>query len=257
MHQILFKFKAFGAERAVGTYGVIGVLACLAAYLLARRLIKAKPFNGSFPYDTLLLIIVGGLSGAFAVGLALSLISGANSTDSIMLVSWGGIIGGAVAFAFVCRFWHLPTGALADLFSPAYLLGIGIGRIGCLFGGCCFGVHTDSCIGISFTDPAAPASAGLQPLVPVQLISAAYLIAGAGLFTILYLKRSSFTGKLFLYSAMYYSAGRFTIEFWRNDFRLFLFGLSDGQIFSLLLFAVSLFCLVFRTRRSNFSKKAS
>lgn len=234
MHQILFTYTLLGREHVIGTYGVCAAVAAAAAYLFAYALSKAAPFKGKFPYDVILLVIVGGLIGAFIIGLILSL--PIRSADEIMLVSWGGIIGGVAAFWLACKFWQIPAGAFADLAAPVYLLGIGIGRIGCLFGGCCFGVHTDSACGITFVDPAAPASAGLQPLVPVQIISAAYLITGAAIFAMLYLRKSRTSGSLFCASALFYSTGRFIIEFWRDDYRRFLLGFSDGQIFSAVLF---------------------
>jgi prolipoprotein diacylglyceryltransferase len=68
--------------------------------------------------------------------------------------------------------------------------------------------------------------------VPVQLISAA-LLAGAGilLVAVSYLKLKR--GTLFALSAVLYSAGRFMMDLWCDDPRLFLWGLSDGQWFSI------------------------
>ena len=45
-------------------------------------------------------------------------------------------------FLFVRRH-PLPLLAVADLLAPAMLLGLAIGRVGCLLNGCCFGAVCD------------------------------------------------------------------------------------------------------------------
>jgi prolipoprotein diacylglyceryltransferase len=96
---------------------------------------------------------------------------------------------------------------------------------------------------------AVPAGAAIQPVVPVQLISFAYLAGGGAVFGALYLKNAPAGGRLFAFSALFYSTGRFIIEFWRDDYRVFFAGLSDGQFFSLCFFAAG--CIIlFRTRKN-------
>ena len=55
------------------------------------------------------------------------------------LVVYGSLIGGAIAFFVFTHRHKLPTLALADLIAPSVMLGIALGRIGCLMNGCCFG----------------------------------------------------------------------------------------------------------------------
>ena len=55
------------------------------------------------------------------------------------LVVFGSILGGALgAFIFIHRN-KMPVLRTFDIISPAAMLGIAIGRIGCLLNGCCFG----------------------------------------------------------------------------------------------------------------------
>jgi phosphatidylglycerol:prolipoprotein diacylglycerol transferase len=59
------------------------------------------------------------------------------------LVIYGALFGGAVGlFAFVHKH-GLPLLAMADLVAPSLLVGLAIGRIGCLLNGCCYGGRTD------------------------------------------------------------------------------------------------------------------
>lgn len=55
------------------------------------------------------------------------------------LVIYGGVVGGLVAGAVYCRRHRLPILATADLIAPGFLIGLSLGRIGCLLHGCCFG----------------------------------------------------------------------------------------------------------------------
>ena len=55
------------------------------------------------------------------------------------LVIYGGVIGGLVAGGVFCWRHRLRLAATADLIAPGFLLGLAIGRIGCLLHGCCFG----------------------------------------------------------------------------------------------------------------------
>jgi phosphatidylglycerol---prolipoprotein diacylglyceryl transferase len=61
------------------------------------------------------------------------------------LVVYGSLIGGLVAYALFVVRRKLPPLELADMIVPSMVLGLAIGRIGCLLNGCCFG-------GICYTD---------------------------------------------------------------------------------------------------------
>jgi phosphatidylglycerol:prolipoprotein diacylglycerol transferase len=55
------------------------------------------------------------------------------------LVLYGGLATGAAACAVACRRAGLPALSVADLALPCAFLGAAFGRIGCFFGGCCYG----------------------------------------------------------------------------------------------------------------------
>jgi phosphatidylglycerol:prolipoprotein diacylglycerol transferase len=55
------------------------------------------------------------------------------------LVVYGGLVGALIAFlAFTTRH-RLPTLLLADIIAPAMVIGLALGRMGCLMNGCCYG----------------------------------------------------------------------------------------------------------------------
>lgn len=121
---------------------------------------------------------------------------------------------------------------LCDL-APCIPAGHCLGRIGCFFGGCCFGSPTDSVLGVVFPEGSLPYDfyGGAVKIHPTQLYEAAFL---AVLFVFLL-----FAGKnksLPLYFILY-GVGRLFIEFFRNDDRGTLYGLpmSPAQFISAVL----------------------
>ncbi len=66
------------------------------------------------------------------------------------LVVYGSILGGIAAVIAYLALKKLPILATLDLFAPALLLGVSIGRIGCLMNGCCFGGPCDAPWGVVF-----------------------------------------------------------------------------------------------------------
>jgi phosphatidylglycerol:prolipoprotein diacylglycerol transferase len=55
------------------------------------------------------------------------------------LVVFGSAIGALAALVVFCRMRKLPILAIADLVAPSMMIGLAIGRIGCLMNGCCYG----------------------------------------------------------------------------------------------------------------------
>lgn len=73
------------------------------------------------------------------------------------LVVFGSAIGALVALVVFCRLRKLPVLAIADLVAPSMMVGLAIGRIGCLLNGCCYGGLCEiPQLGVQFP-PEAPA----------------------------------------------------------------------------------------------------
>jgi len=82
------------------------------------------------------------------------------------LASMGGVASGLAATWCAARLLGVGVGRAFDAVVPAGLLGLGIGRIGCFLGGCCYGAVTTLPWAVVFPD------AGVQPRHPLQLYSA-------------------------------------------------------------------------------------
>jgi len=252
MHPVLVKLFWMGKDVVIGTYGVMMIAALAAGTLISLAVARHHGYRPSEFINYCMLIIAGVIGGALLAGFIIFLPerAAAGYIDyPPALVSWGGIIGGMAALAYIKYKWKESFLRMADIITPGYIIGLGIGRIGCFFAGCCYGIHTDSWIGITFTDPVAPASAMAQPLVPTQLISAAFLVF-AGLLLIPLALKTKTTGFTFALSAVVYSLFRFTIEFWRDDPRVFFLGLSDGQVFSVVYFLIGVVVMIYAVRTS-------
>jgi phosphatidylglycerol:prolipoprotein diacylglycerol transferase len=83
-----------------------------------------------------------------------SLIWAAVNVSDGGLVVFGGFFGGMIGILCFVRKYRIPLLALMDILAPSMMLGLALGRVGCLLNGCCFGGVCDHGPAICF-----PASA--------------------------------------------------------------------------------------------------
>jgi phosphatidylglycerol:prolipoprotein diacylglycerol transferase len=157
------------------------------------------------------------------------------------LVWYGGLIVAAaydIWFMYKQRFPILKGVDMAGMMIP---LGVFFGRLGCWFGGCCYGLVSDHWSAVSFPawSPASEAHwrEGLiarpnmesLPVLPTQLYEAAALLAISAFCMFVVHPRKRFDGQVFCVSMIGYAIARFVIEFFRDDDRGALAGLSTSQ----------------------------
>jgi phosphatidylglycerol:prolipoprotein diacylglycerol transferase len=82
-------------------------------------------------------------------GLRALLVAVVNVTEG-GLVAYAAFLGGMLGMLLFARKYRRPLLALADLVSPPIILGLALGRIGCLLNGCCFGGTCDLPWAITF-----------------------------------------------------------------------------------------------------------
>jgi phosphatidylglycerol:prolipoprotein diacylglycerol transferase len=174
---------------------------------------------------------VGGLAGAVLLDLVVQwrqLVAGDYPWDQPGMVFFGGLLGGLGATAVYARMYGVPLLSLADAAVPGVALGHAFGRVGCLFGACCYGrpVDASSSFGVEV-------AGALRH--PVQLYEAAALgVLTAGL--LLATPRFRRSGALFATYLMAYGVVRLVMEQFRgdDDARGFLLpGLSTSTAISL------------------------
>jgi phosphatidylglycerol:prolipoprotein diacylglycerol transferase len=146
-------------------------------------------------------------------------------------LSWfGGFLAGLFFAAYYLKRKSLPIYRVLDLVIPYLALAQGIGRIGCLLNGCCFGKAAKW--GIFFPTHNLV-------LVPVQIYSALLLLAIFIFLKILQDKPHP-EGKIFFNYLLLYSLKRFFIEHWRADNPIFIFGLTLFQVLSIVIFCIAI-----------------
>ena len=167
------------------------------------------------------------------------------------LTWYGGMIGGVGWGLYFLRKEGFPYLEAIDLGGNILPLGLYFGRLGCWFGGCCFGlVHEPTWYTVSFPS-GSPASesqwrAGLldDSLAPsLEVIPAQLLEAGGSLLIAFFVigwfhPRKRFTGEVGLVSLGLYALLRFLLEFLRADDRGGMLNLATSQWLSLVFFGV-------------------
>lgn len=170
----------------------------------------------------------------------------------------GFVFYGSLLFAIPATVWYFrkekwPLWPMMDRLAITACIIHFCGRLGCFFAGCCYGVPTDSFLGITFTDPNSQAEPLHTALHPTQLYEATLI--GSILVILYMLKRHRrLEGKLFFIYVILYASGRSITEIFRGDVRrgYIIEGiLSHSQFISLLLIAFALGYYFLKMRKSS------
>ena len=137
--------------------------------------------------------------------------------------------------------WYLkkhkiPVLPMLDILAITTLIVHSIGRLGCFFGGCCYGKPTDAFTGIAF-----PKTHGIK-VHPSQLYEITALLIIMAI--LLYIKkRQQFKGQLFLLYIAFYAIARSILELFRGDKRGFIIDnyLSHSQFIGIIFILIVLF----------------
>lgn len=238
MHPIICQIGPF----TVYAYGLMLVLGFLVSSYLAKEKAKSEGISAQIIFNLSLLVLVWGILGSRLLYIILNLDYYINFPLEIIKLwqgglSWfGGLFLGSLAAIIYIRKKGLPVYKTLDLIIPFVALGGAIGRIGCLLNGCCYGKESN--LGLYF-----PLHGKI--LIPTQIFSSLALIL---IFLILRFiqERPHKIGEIFFLYLILYAIKRFFIEFWRQDNKIVIFGLTYFQIISILIFFLSiwkLFCI--------------
>ena len=160
--------------------------------------------------------------------------------------AYGAILGAALGIWIYSRFAKHQFGYLADLIAPAVMVAQGvIGRVGCTLNGCCYGIETTLPWGVEYTHPASLCF-GAGVVHPTQIYEIIFALISFG---VLLKLRGRFKpdGSLFLIYLSLYAVWRIGIDFIREG-TPFLFGLHQAQVISIIVLAIAIPLLAYRTR---------
>jgi len=249
MHPILFEAGSI----TIYTYGFLIAIGCLIAFTYMWRASKMT-FDQA---NTLFILLIA----AGIIGGKLFMIfedpEGYLRQPGRLLSTGGFVFYGSLLLCIPTmlvffRRNNLPTLWMLDIMSIVTCIVHGFGRLSCFMAGCCYGLPTDSFLGVIFSDPkcAAPLN---TPIHPTQLYEATFIFLLLTALLILK-KRKRFDGQVFLVYLVIYACGRSVIELFRGDFeRGFLIKdiISNSQFISILIIAVAAYFYVKLNRKAN------
>ncbi|MCQ2802398.1 MAG: prolipoprotein diacylglyceryl transferase [Bacilli bacterium] len=161
-------------------------------------------------------------------------INGENQKFTWAMTFIGGLLGGAVAFLLLHRFYYMKNNEsilipILKIVPSSICFAHACGRLGCFLAGCCYGKQTSSWIGMSF--PSIPGK-----VIPTQLIEMIFLLILGGVLLFLAIKDYKYELPIYLIG---YGIFRFIIEFYRGDERGQIGLLSPSQYFCILFVAIA------------------
>ena len=267
MYPELFRIGNF----PINTYGVFLALAFLFAILITVRLAASDGLPREKIYDLSLWMLLASLIGS---KILMFFTEPEYRDHPLQLISldflrsggvfYGGLIGAIVVGYFLMRRYQLPWWKTADACAPGIAIGNFFGRQGCFAAGCCWGKPTNLPWGVKFTElghdiTGVPIDTYLHPTQLYESFSMLIVF-----FFLLWLhKHKRFSGQVILLYALLYSVIRFVIEFFRNDPRgdilglTTMTGLSTSQIISIIVGVGALVLLVMKWRRTATLTKAA
>jgi phosphatidylglycerol---prolipoprotein diacylglyceryl transferase len=256
MYPILFEIGGF----PVYTYGVLLAAAYLLGLQFALMRARSRGLDPNRVMDLGIWVIVSALVGAKALLLIVDFETFRNQPGELKtLLRSGGVFYGGLIAAVGVALWYLrrhrmPMWTVTDVFAPGIALGHVIGRMGCLFAGCCFGRRTDVPWAITFHNRYAAENVGTPlnvPLHPTQLYEAGAELLILGFLLLLERRGRAFPGRTFWSYMLFYGVSRFIIEFYRGDSRGMVGDLSTSQFVSVLIVPLSLIMLFILSRGSD------
>ncbi|MGI8786520.1 MAG: prolipoprotein diacylglyceryl transferase [Pyrinomonadaceae bacterium] len=262
MYPELFRIGNF----PINTYGVLLAVGLMLALFVAARLGARDGLPRERIYDLGLWTIIGGLVGSKILMFFTEDNVNIFSMDFLRSggVYYGGFLGGFVALVLLIRWYGFNFWKVADAFAPGVALGQFFGRQGCFSAGCCWGKPTDLPWGVHFTAaghentgvPITDAAGGALHLHPTQLYESFAMLVVFGILVYLHRKKR-FNGQVLIGYMILYPIVRFTIEFFRDDPRGDMFGLttltglSTSQIISLIVALGAIIFMYLRLKKAS------
>ena len=255
MYPLLFELGFF----SVYSYGVLLAAAYLLALRFALHRARGAGLDGQRIVDLGIIGIISAVAGAKLMLLVVDFDRFTSDLSQMMvLVKSAGVFYGGLLLAMPVCWWYirrtgLPLWTTCDLFAPGIALAQGVGRMGCLLAGCCYGQPTEAPWGITFTSTLAAANVGTPlgiALHPTQVYEAVAVLLILGVLLAGERRWRAFPGRTFWTYLLLYGVARIGIELFRGDPRGMVFDtLPTSQFVSALIVPASIVMLVLLGRR--------
>jgi len=175
-----------------------------------------------------------------------------------------GMIFGGLATALILLAFHRKLSFIKflDIVPVPILVGLSIGRVGCITYGCCYGGATSLPWGFVFTHPdsliniVAPELSGV-PVHPTPVYEMVCFLGLAGILLGLRRYLQPIEGMSFLSFLIGHSIERFLIMFFRGDYPELqvVAWLTQAQVIALTVFLISVPCLITRCLKLKTDKE--
>jgi phosphatidylglycerol:prolipoprotein diacylglycerol transferase len=258
-------------------HGLFTALGVVVGVLMAAFLARRAGIDEDTIYNMALALVVGGIIGARALYVLEHLGDFRHDLTEIFAIQTGGIsiygalFGGTLGAAAYAAWRRLPRwGTMADAAAIGAILGMAVGRIGCLINGDIFARTTDWPIGLVYTHPDSPSYpiySSVSPQLAQQPVTAYEIVGDLIIFALLlFVLRRVFKrdGMIFFAWAFLYSAMRFGISFlrgqdiggyWVGDNLVFA-GLRTAQLIALAIMVVTPFAVAYILTRPQAPARA-
>ena len=154
-------------------WGATLVVAVCVSCALAVRRTRQMGVDSEIIFSLAFWMILGGIVGAriFYIVKDWEQFRGASIGQTLWelanvaqggLVIYGALFGGTAALLVYVRLYQVPLLPLCDLLAAPAVLGLAVGRVGCLLNGCCFGAASDVPWAVSFPLDSPPYMSQLQ-----------------------------------------------------------------------------------------------
>jgi phosphatidylglycerol---prolipoprotein diacylglyceryl transferase len=238
----IFGFKIY-------TYGPMMAIGFLLAFLLSLHIAKLRGENIDFYMDAYIWVILMGLLGAKLLYNIIEYESFIENPLQMMNCRNGGLVWyGGVILVVSFLYWYtkrngIPYLQATDLMAAPLALGLGIGRWGCFFGGCCYG-QTCPHDWLGITYPIGHETGGVS-VYPTPLFESfsSLLIA---LIIYLVIRRGAMRGLPTVLWFLLYPVSRIVIEIFRGDrIRGYIFESGPFHVSTSQFIGIVLLCLAF------------
>ncbi len=219
MHPILFTVGDF----RIYTYGLTMAVAFVIGFGWVFHEARRLGEDLDDYYNLCLISLIGGIFGSRLLYIIVNWGSYKEDYWKIFNLREGGLVwyGGVIAVVFLFWVYTRMKGMnfyhVSDIYVAPVAVGLGVGRLGCLMSGCCYGRPTDVAWSIMYPQgellPADLIGVRVHPS-PVYELLAALAIAGL----VAYLqRRKTYLGQPTWVFFMTYGIARYVLEIFRGD----------------------------------------
>ena len=259
----------FGGNFALSWHGVTSALGIAVAIMLAvkpgYRVVSAAGLKTDIVSNAVIVVVAVGLVGARIVHVVDNWGIYSNNLVSILYIwnggigLWGGILGAYIGGAIYAYFAKIPWpvfGQMADVSAIPALAGQTVGRIGDIINGEHCARVTELPWGVIYNNSGSPGyscvlrndlgdplTTAVHPAVGYEMI---WNLLGIGVLLLLR-NRIHPSGSLFLIYLLWYSIGRFAIQWLRLDPVYFL-GLQEAHLIAIGVALAAIWFIIGRTR---------